>query len=340
MKAVYYSREQGLVYGDLPDPEARPGEVLVRVHYVGICGSDLHLYKSRRLPDGAIMGHECSGTIEGRGEGVLERRVGDRVIVRPIGCGICVACAAGNEHLCPQRRAIGLGADPGGYADILSVSWKMTIPVPDLVRLPCAALTDPFATALHAIRQARPLQGKSVLIAGSGAIGLSLLLLLKRQGIAPILVSEPHPARGEAARELGADGVFHPKDPEVFEKIRSATGGLGPAAVCECSGMAEAFQQGLSWVAKTGEVILIGLGADPFPLLPLLPVLKEVRILGSFANTQDECREVLGMMARQEIPLARLTEDRIGLAELPGVFAELLAGSSRAKVIVEIKRVC
>ena len=336
MKAVFYSRDRGLVYGDVPDPEAGPGEVLVRVHYVGICGSDLHLYKSGRLPDGTIMGHECSGTVAGRGTGVLERRVGDRVIVRPIGCGICIACAAGNEHLCPQRRAIGLGAIPGGYAEILSVPWKMTIPVPDAVPLPHAALTDPLATALHAIRQARPLKGKSVLIAGSGAIGLSLLLLLKREEIAPVLVSEPNPARADAARELGADGVFHPTDPEVFEKIREATGGLGPAAVFECSGITGAFQQALSWVAKTGEVILIGLGAEPFSLLPLLPVLKELRILGSFANTQEECREVLGMMARQEIPLAGLTQDRVHLAELPMVFAELLAGSPRTKVIVEI----
>ena len=338
MKAVYYSKDLGLVYGDLPDPEAGPGEVLVRVHFVGICGSDLHLYKSRRLPDGTIMGHECSGTIEGLGDGVLDRKVGDRVIVRPIGCGICIACAGGNEHLCPHRRAIGLGQVPGGYAEILSVPWRMTIPVPDLVPLAYAALADPLATALHAIRQARPLQGKSVLILGAGAIGLSLLLLLKRDGVAPILVSEPNPARGDAARELGADGVFHPKDPGVFEKIRSATGGPGPAAVFECSGIPEAFHQGLSSVAKTGEVILIGLGAEPFHLPPLLAVLKETRILGSFANTQEECREVLGMIARQEIPLERLTGDRIALAELPGVFAGLLAGSPRTKVIVEIKR--
>lgn len=215
--------------------------------------------------------------------------------------------------------------------------WEMTIPVPHVVPLPYAALTDPLATALHAIRQARPLQGKSALILGAGAIGLSLLLLLKREGVVPILVSEPNPARGDAARELGADEVFHPEDPGVFEKIRSATGGLGPAAVFECSGIPEAFQQGLSGVAKKGEVILIGLGAEPFPLHPLLAVLKEARMLGSFANTQEECRQVLGMMARQEIPLARLTADRIGLAELPSVFAELLAGSPRAKVIVEIK---
>jgi 2-desacetyl-2-hydroxyethyl bacteriochlorophyllide A dehydrogenase len=338
MKAVYYSRDRGLVYGDRPDPEAGPGEVLVRVHYVGICGSDLHLYKSRRLPDGTIMGHECSGTIEVLGDGVLDRRVDDRVIVRPIGCGICIACAGGNEHLCPHRRAIGLGAVPGGYAEILSVPWKMTIPVPDLVPLPYAALTDPLATALHAIRQARPLKGKSVLIVGTGAIGLSLVLLLKREGIAPIVVSEPNPARGDAARELGADEVFHPNDPGVFEKIRSATGGLGPEAVFECSGVSEAFDQGMSWVAKTGEVILVGLGAEPFHLPPLLAVLKETRILGSFANTQKECREVLGMIAGKEIPLVRLTGDRIGLAELPSVFAELLAGSPRTKVIVEIKR--
>ena len=338
MKAVYYSKDLGLVYGVLPDPEAGPGEVLVRVHYVGICGSDLHLFKSRKLPDGTIMGHECSGTVERLGDGVLERKVGDRVIVRPIGCGICVACAGGNEHLCPHRRAIGLEPVPGGYAEALSVPWRMTIPVPDSVPLLHAALTDPLATALHAVRQARPLQGKPVLILGTGAIGLSFLLLLRRDGVTPILVSEPNPARGDAARQLGADEVFHPKDPGVFDKIRSVTGGLGPAAVFECSGIPEAFHQGLSWVAKKGEIILVGIGAEPFHLPPLLAVLKEERILGSFANTQEECREVLGMMARQEIPLVRLTGDRIGLAELPGVFAELLAGSPRTKVIVEIKR--
>lgn len=310
---------------------------MVRVHYVGICGSDLHLYRSRKLPDGTIMGHECSGTVEGLGVGVLERKVGDRVIVRPIGCGTCVACVGGNEHLCPHRRAIGLGPVPGGYAEALSVPWGMTIPVPDSVPLSHAALTDPLATALHAVRQARPLQGKPVLILGTGAIGLSLLLILRRDGIRPILVSEPNPARGDAARQLGADEVFHPKDPGVFEKIRSATGGHGPAAVFECSGIPEAFHQGLIWAAKKGEVILVGIGAEPFHLPPLLAVLKEERILGSFANTQEECRGVLAMMARQEIPLEGLTGDRIGLADLPGVFPELLAGSPRTKVIVEIK---
>jgi 2-desacetyl-2-hydroxyethyl bacteriochlorophyllide A dehydrogenase len=337
MKAVYYSKDLGLVYGDLPDPAVTPGEVVVQVHYTGICGSDLHLFRSQKLPDGAIMGHECSGTIEALGEGITGREVGERVIIRPVGCGSCPACQERKEHLCSNRLAIGLGRIPGGYAEKLSVPWGMTIRVPEQVPLPCAALTDPLATALHAIRQARPLKGRAVLILGAGAIGLSLLLLLKREGAKPIFVSEPEPKRSKIARELGVDEVFHPEDPGTFEKIRIRTGDSGLTAVFECSGISGAFQQALSWIAKTGEVILVGLGPEPFSLPPFLAVLKETRILGSFANTQEECREILGMMARQEISPGFMTKDRIALTELPHVFPELLRGSARTKVIIEMR---
>jgi len=337
MKAIYYTREQGLLYSDLPDPVVARGEVLVRVHYAGICGSDLHLFKSGMLPPQAIMGHEVSGTIEALGEGVGERKVGDRVIIRPIGCGSCPVCKEQKENLCPGRRAIGLGQNPGGYAEKIAVPWGMTIPVPENVPLDQAALTDPVATALHAIRQARPLQKKSALVLGAGVIGLSLLLLLKKEGAKPILVSELEERRREMALQLGADGVVQPRDDGALQVIQSLTGGRGPAAAFECSGSAGAFEQALRWVAKDGEIILVGLGGEPFCLPPIMAVLKEARIIGSFANTREECRETLRRMARGEFSIASLTRDRIFLKDLPGVFQELLKGSPRNKVIVQLE---
>ena len=337
MKAVFYSRDHSLVCGELPEPVIGPKEVLVQVRYAGICGSDRHLFRSKMLPEGAIMGHEVSGTIGALGREVTERRVGDGVIVRPAGCGFCPACQDRKEHLCPQRRAIGLGRNPGGYAEKLSVPWGMTIPVPEGVPLVQASLTDPLATGLHAIRLARPLAGETTLIIGSGAIGLSLLLLLRREGAQSILVSEPELTRREMAYQLGADVVFHPKDPEAQAKIQTLTEGRGPDTIFECSGNAGAFQQALSWIGKAGEIVLVGLGPESFSFSPGFAVLKEVKILGSFANTQEECREVLGMMGRGELPAELLTRDRISLSELPDVFQELLVGSGRIKVIVAMK---
>ena len=337
MKAVFYSRDHNLICGEIPEPVAGPEEVLVHVHYAGICGSDLHLYRSRMLPEGAIMGHEVSGRIATLGGAVTERKVGDRVIVRPAGCGFCPACQERRENLCPQRRAIGLGRNPGGYAEKLSVPWGMTIPVPEGVPLAQASLTDPLATGLHAIRLARPLARKTALIIGSGAIGLSLLLLLRREGAQSILVSEPELTRQEMAYQLGADVIFHPQDPEAQAKIQTLTEGRGPDTIFECSGNANAFQQALIWIGKAGEIILVGLGPEPFSFSPGLAVLKEVKILSSFANTQEECREILEMIRQGAVLAEPLTRDRIFLEELPMVFQELLAGSGRIKVIVAMK---
>jgi threonine dehydrogenase-like Zn-dependent dehydrogenase len=149
MKAVLYRRSAGLVFEEVPKPEFGANEVLIRVANTGFCGSDHSLVESGLVPDGYILGHETSGVIEAFGKEVKNLNVGSRVMIRPTFCGKCRHCLAQNPHLCIQnRRTIGVGDLPGGFAEYVKIFPQMVIPIPDGVDSQSAALTETFASAL------------------------------------------------------------------------------------------------------------------------------------------------------------------------------------------------
>ncbi len=169
MKAVVYRRSVGLVFEDVPKPDAGENEVLVRVANTGFCGSDHSMVESGLIPDGYILGHETSGVIEAFGKEVRDLKVGSRVMIRPTFCGKCRHCLTQRPHLCTgNRRTIGVGDLPGGFAEYVKVLPQMVIPIPDGVDSQGAALVETFASALHGIKRSG-IEGGSVFDIGRGA---------------------------------------------------------------------------------------------------------------------------------------------------------------------------
>jgi threonine dehydrogenase-like Zn-dependent dehydrogenase len=183
MKALVYTNTNEIIYRDEPDPSPGPGEVLVKMEATGICGSDMHAYHghdARRVPP-LILGHEIVGTI------VDGSQAGQRVVINPlITCGQCQYCDTGFSNLCPERELIGMRL-AGAYAEKLVIPVRNLIAIPQTMDPVKAALSEPVATALHAlnlarIRSPRPLSELKVLVIGGGAIGLLAALLLKGYG--------------------------------------------------------------------------------------------------------------------------------------------------------------
>lgn len=321
---------------ELPEPHPGPGEVKVRVRYASICGSDLFLLSSGRLKEGTVLGHEMSGQVEEVGQEVEDLSPGQPVIVRPVGCGRCPPCREKRENLCPKRLAIGLGDLPGAFTQYIVVPKEMIIPVPSDLDLSLAALAEPLATALHAVRVSGIDRDDRVLIIGAGGIGLSCVCVLKALGVKSILVSEPVPGRRNRALLLGAQRAIDPKEQDLFRACLEFFGGLGPTAVIECAGNAQVVDEAMRILLPGGKLVLVGLSKGKLEWAPAVSMLKELRIQGSFANTQAECRECLQMMAWGKIQGANMVEREVPLEELPRVVESLMVAPGDGKVLVRV----
>ena len=232
MRAAVYRGEQVLQVEQLPDPVPGPGEVVMKVRYSAICGTDVHAFMYDLAQPGAVMGHEYTGAIVDVGPGVTRWQVGDRAVGGgghpPPG-----GASATRTHPRFNYRTMGFqqNARPRGYAEyVLLNEWEPT-PVPDDVTDEQAALCEPCAVTVHAVRLSDLRLGDAVLVLGAGPIGLLCLQTARAAGATTVIVSEPAPARAAAAQRLGADAVLDPATPDFAERVVELTAGAGPRIV-------------------------------------------------------------------------------------------------------------
>jgi len=336
MRAVVYDKKNKklkLIETDMPVP--KPGEVLVRVASVGICGSDTEMVNVDTVADGYTMGHEVAGVVEETGEGVTSVSIGDRVTPRPVGCGECPVCLMGNTHLCLKKISIGTGYLPGGFADFVCIPEAMLYNVPDGMTLRIASLTDTFAVPAHAIATASLSEGESALILGVGPIGLSALLLaldIKPSLLGAVDLSQK---RLDTAASLGASVVFSPTDDGYYQNVRDAFGGIGPDVVIECTGNPHAMTNAVELVRPGGRVTLTGISFEPMTLNPLSIIMREVSILPAFSSLPADNRLALSFMARKPESAGSIISDVVPLEDMPEIFEAARRGKVDGKVVVE-----
>lgn len=262
MKAVKKLRAgKGLAMSSAPIPSPENDEVLIKVKSVGICGTDYHIYSwdewsQRRLKPPVTVGHEFVGEIVELGSdtgGKLAGKIyrGQRVSAEGhIVCGLCRFCRTGRGHICQETEIIGVDRD-GCFAEYLAVKAENVWPVPDAIPDKYAAVLDPLGNAMHTV-MTQPVAAKSVLITGAGAIGLFAVPIAKAMGAEQVLVMEPNPLKKELARQVGADLILDPSDPELAAKVKKATFGYGPDVLLEMSGHPGALRTGLELLSKGG----------------------------------------------------------------------------------------
>ena len=331
---------------DSPFPVRREGEVLVRVLAAGVCGSDLHFYRTGRigeveLTEPFVMGHECSGVVEDSGEFGNEPARGARVAIEPsIVCGSCLLCRGGRPNLCLRLRFLGFPPLSGAYAEFLSLPRHNLYIIPDSVRDEEAPLIETLAVALHTVELAGNVSGRTVAVLGSGPIGLLTLWELRRHGARVAIVTEPAPSRREVAQSLGAEVVLDPGDSEGLTKQRRALDGVGPELVIEAAGQPESFQQALEIVRPGGTVVYCGiypLGCMPIDFTPARR--KELKILFVRRSMPHNYSHAIHLITEGRIDLSQITVrtyelDRIDEAfrdaeeRAPGLVKAILLPSS------------
>ncbi len=312
---------------DAPEPEPGPGEALVRVEAVGICGSDMHAYlgHDERRPAPLILGHEpCGVALTGRLEG-------RRVAINPLAsCGACDACVAGRDNICAGRQIISLPPREGAFAERVAVPERNLVEVPDGVPPERAALTEPLACGWHAVALAaraldRPVAACRVAVVGGGAIGLGAALVAAAQGARDIAIAETNPARHPT---LAAAGPFRPYDPAA-DAPAPASADLVIDAVGSDDSRAAA-----SALARPGGVIAhIGLAGGDGGLDMRRFTLQEIAVIGSYTYTMAEFRDTARAIFAGRLGDFGWLEER-PLAEGAAAFADLLAGRVAAAKIV------
>jgi len=271
MKAVYLTKPGRLETRDAPDPKLRqPTDVLLELSAVGICGSDLHYFRTGRIGNAVldqpwIMGHECAAVVAEIGSAVSGLSVGDRVAVDPlIACGRCDQCRSGRKHTCREQHFLGCpGQQQGCLCERIVMPSECCFRVPDQLSVGAAVMVEPFAIALHAQRLLGSAQGKHIGILGAGPIGLCVLAALQLAGAASLTLTDPLAYRLEMARKLGATSVhlLAPGQLEsagvVEEILGQHPGGLD--AVFDCSGEQAALDQAAALLAPGGTLLIVGI---------------------------------------------------------------------------------
>ena len=305
MKALVFHEPRRIAVEDVADPSPGPGEALVRVGAAAICHSDIRVYLGQKhARPGVIPGHEIAGVIEALGEGAPPGlRAGDRVVVCPIvACGSCQFCLSGRRQRCPQRRTLGYDAD-GGLAERVLVpaaivSLGHLIPIPDGLPIERAAVTEPLACVLNSLETCELSLGRSMAVIGAGPMGLCHVVLARRMGVGPIIVSEPDEERAQTARRLGATEVIDPRTGDFAAAVLEHTGGTGADAVIVSAGLPGVVGVAIAATRKQGFVNLFA-GFPPDTTVPFDPNAvhySEVRLTGTQNASPEQYRRVLQLL--------------------------------------------
>lgn len=253
---------------DIPMPEPKEKEVLVKMEYVGICGSDVHYFHDGRcgsyeVEGDFMLGHECAGTVVALGEGVQNLKVGDRVALEPgITCGECEFCKRGLYNLCPDVQFLATPPVQGCYENYIAFPENMCFKLPENISTKEGALIEPLSVGLHAANQGNVQLGDSVVILGAGCIGLVTLLACKAHGASDITVVDVIPKRLDYAMKLGATRVINGKEKDAVEEVMKLTNGVGVEKVFETAGSPFTIQQTPYLVKRAGTITLVGISAQ------------------------------------------------------------------------------
>ena len=305
---------------DMPVP--RPDEALIRVHCIGVCGSDIHYYEHGRIgryvvDSPLILGHELAGQVVEVGANVRNIEPGDRVAVEPgIPCDRCDYCKAGRYNLCPDVRFMATPPIDGAWAEYVAVRSDFLHRLPDELSYEEGALLEPLSVGFHAMRRAGLGPSDRIYISGLGPVGLLAVTAARMHGVSRIIGGDVLPLRREMARELGADAVLDPADESVADRLSELTGNRGVTAVIESSGNARAVADTIGNVRRGGKVVLIGLPTSrEIPLDVTQLVDKELDVLGVFryANTYPAAIDAL---LHDDHPIERIVTHRFALDEI------------------------
>lgn len=307
MKMLHIPATGRIEVADGRIPEAKAGEVLLKMAYVGFCGSDLNTWLGRNTMAKAdvIPGHEIGATIASVGEGVpASLKVGDTVTVNPYtNCGVCPSCRNLRANACQRNETLGVQRD-GAMREYMALPWQKVIPV-DGISLRDAALIEPMSVGFHAVSRAQVTDTDTVVVIGCGMVGLGAVVRAVQRG-ARVIVVDISSEKLEIAKSLGAEAGVNSLETPIGEGVKALTGGAGADVVVEAVGSPVTYVGAIDAVSFTGRVVCIGYAKSEVAFQTKYFVQKELDIRGSRNAMPDDFRAVIRYLKGAKVPLDTL----------------------------------
>ncbi len=260
----------GLVFSEVGEPKFGPADVLIRVHYAGLCGTDLHIadwdkWAQGRVKPPLVVGHEFAGEVAELGSEVESQFERGQLVTAEghIICGHCSQCRTGNGHICQNTQIIGVDRD-GAFADYIAMPATNVMPLGE-ISTRIGAVMDPLGNAFHSVLSTE-ISGNSVLILGCGPIGCFAVGIARAAGASRVIATDVKETRLELAGRMGADVLLDAKSEDIPTRVFEETGGAGADIVCEMSGHPDAINNAFASARLGGRVQLLGLPSGTVPV--------------------------------------------------------------------------
>ena len=307
MKAIEITAENKMAVVNIREPEMKPDEVLLRLHYVGFCGSDLNTFLGRNpmvnMP--VIPGHEVGAVIERVGEDVPESlKPGMTVTVNPYtNCGHCASCRNGRVNACEHNQTLGVQRN-GAMRDFIALPWEKIIPAGELSPRTCA-LIEPMSVGFHAVSRGQVTDIDVVMVIGCGMVGMGAIVRSVQRG-ATVIAADIDDEKLALAREMGAAYTVNTLTDDVHACLQVMTGGFGPDVVIEAVGSPVTYQMAVNEVAFTGRVVCIGYAKSEVTFQTKYFVQKELDIRGSRNAQPSDFRAIIRYLEKGTCPVDTL----------------------------------
>jgi (R,R)-butanediol dehydrogenase / meso-butanediol dehydrogenase / diacetyl reductase len=335
VRAAFYQGAGSFTTGKADVPRPGPGEALLRVRRVGICGTDLHIFQGHldhRVPRGGVIGHETFAEVveAPAGSGFT---AGDRVVMEPLSfCGTCRACRMGASYLCYQLKIVGVEL-PGGMREYHVAPVARLLKVPDALSDDDAAVVEPLAVAVHDVRKTGLQENDTALVFGGGPIGTLIALVCRHLGVR-VAVAEVNPYRIDMLRSLGLEPVG--PDQNVVAFADEWTGGTGVDVAFEVTGNPNAARIVTDVVRVWGTVSIVAIHAEPVPINLYRMFARELTMHGARLYAREDWEEAIRLAATKAVPVAPLVSRKIPLEELQRGMEDALRGGPVMKVLVDL----
>jgi len=319
MKAAVFTAPFRIELQDVPEPKPEPHEVKIKVKAAGVCGSEVHAYNGThpfRHPP-AIMGHELSGEVVEVGSLVRRFQAGDRVVAEPQKtCGVCLYCQSTDYYLCRQKVVLGTTTWNGAFGEYVTAPEKIVYPLPDNMSFEEGALVEPLAVGLHAVRQSSVQIGSSVVIIGSGTIGLATMACAKAQGAGHIIAADVIDFNLETAKKMCATRVVNVKKEKLAEIIKREVHPEGVEIGFDAAGYPAVVDDLLSVTRRKGEIVLIALFEEPVLIKNSFGIIGgEMKLKGVQMYHRNDFQAAIDMISLRRIDVKPLITQRLPVEE-------------------------
>lgn len=339
MKQAVMTEPGVIEYRDIARPLVNPGEVLIQICRIGVCGSDIHVYHGMHPYTSypVVQGHEVSGVIAEVGAGVAGLQPGDIVTIMPqVTCGKCYPCQHGMEHICEELKVMGFQTD-GAAQEFFSIAAEKVLKMPEGITLDQAAMVEPVSVGVHAIRRAGGVEGKNVLVLGAGTIGNLLAQAARASGANKVMVTDMSAYKIERARLCGLNCAVNPHEQDLAEAVKGCLGPDRADVIFECVGVESTITDAVHLARKGSKIVVVGVfGKKPLVDLGLLQD-RELTMVGTLMYQKVDYLRAIEFIAAKKIALEPLISSRFSFDRYLDAYHTIEAAHGNSmKVMIEL----